>query len=140
MFTIGSPVLYPSSVSVSDSTDDSFSPYAIANRNRPHRVCYTESESELESAGHDDAHTSPWKDCKIKCFKYVDDCLLIEKIDFKAKRNENVSSIKAVKTQNHYLTVKHNASQRGMKLNTSKTKMLCISAAKSYKPEAFLYG
>ena len=25
----------------------------------------------------------------------------IEKIDFKAKRNENVSSIKEVKTQNH---------------------------------------
>ena len=77
-----------------------------------------------------------WKDRGIKCLKYVDDCLSIEKINFRKRRIGLASCVKACKTQSHYETVSYNARNRGMKLNEAKTKMICVSAARSYKPKA----
>lgn len=73
----------------------------------------------------------------------MDDCLSIEKVCFsnglKLKINGvEMSVVKAIKSEVHFRTVENNAKGRGMIVNNDKTKMLCISAARSYQPEPYL--
>ena len=71
--------------------------------------------------------------------KYVDDCLSVDKVLFRGgKIVSGKSKARAKKTQDHFRTVERNAISRGMKINNNKTKMLCISAAKTYDPVAFI--
>ena len=64
----------------------------------------------------------------------------MEKINFKAGHSsgEIISRIHASKTQAHFDTVRMNASDRGMKLNNNKMKMIAISAARSYTPSPYI--
>ena len=47
-------------------------------------------------------------------------------------------TLQATKLQSYFRTVEHNATSKGMQMNENKTKMICISAARSYHPTAFL--
>ena len=79
MFTVGSPERTSagsddeSAVSASASSDSFF----LQTRDYPH-VIYTESGSDSES----DVAPARWKNRQLKCVKYVDDCLSIEKLCF----------------------------------------------------------
>ena len=84
-----------------------------------------------------------WKPEKIKIFKYVDDGLQCEKINMEtAERGErdgvNYRSKHAVPSRNVYRHVIRRALSRGMKVNSRKTKLLCVSDAQSFGAEAFL--
>ena len=75
--------------------------------------------------------------------KYVDDCLSIEKLPFLGGERDNANGVKnipvrAVKSQSHFRTVEYNAERKGMRINALKTKMLCISNARSYTPQPYL--
>ena len=52
--------------------------------------------------------------------------------------NTHIALSRAAKTQNQFQTIEHNAGLVGMQINNQKTKMLCISAARSYKPELYI--
>ena len=76
-----------------------------------------------------------WSSRRIYCVKYVDDCLSIDRVPFRDGlrlnvNGRNLSLVRAAKT------VEFNATQHGMKMNSTKTKLLTISAAKSYKAES----
>ena len=63
-----------------------------------------------------------WTDRRLKCVKYVDDCLAIEKVSFSgaetvAADGTETAIVRAVKTQNHFCTIEYNAELRGMQLN-----------------------
>ena len=84
-----------------------------------------------------------WKDRKIKCYKYVDDCLSIEKQGFLGgqeyvENDQTYISVRAQKSENHLRTVEFNSSGRVMIINKNKTKILCISASKSYQPTTYI--
>ena len=85
-----------------------------------------------------------WSERPITCLKYVDDCLSIEKLPFKNALRLNingrsVSVVKAIKTNVHFRTVSANAMRRGMLLNSKKTRMITISAARDYIAESYIY-
>ena len=69
-------------------------------------------------------------------------CLWNDFLIYSAERfNVNGKSnalARAEKSQSHFNTVELNASTQGMLINQLKSKMLCISAAKSYEPQAYL--
>ena len=109
------------------------------SRNHPRRVVYTDEETDSNP----DLPVG-WTDEQLLCVKYVDDCLAIEKLNYKdAGRVEetvgnDVAFARACKTRDHYRTVEYNAGKKGMKLNQKKTKMIAISATKSYQPRAYI--
>ena len=84
-----------------------------------------------------------WNDRRLVCLKYVDDCLSLEKLCFSNAERFNVDGrmhalSSAMKTQSHFNTVEYNAAQRGMIINNNKTKLMCISAARSYAPSSYI--
>ena len=84
-----------------------------------------------------------WEIRPIKCLKYVDDCLSLEKVHFKESEKINVEEncialSRATSTQDQFRTIEYNASQIGMQINHQKTKMQRISAARSYTARSYL--
>ena len=71
--------------------------------------------------------------------KYVDDNVILEILNFDSVPTAgDLSRVKhAVRTQNLYHLVVHEAESRGMKVNGAKTKALLISELKSYLPKAY---
>ena len=107
--------------------------------NRPRRIIYSD-DSEIDLMRPD--LPDRWTEGKIKCIKYVDDCLSLEKVLFKDAvklqvNGETIGLARASKTESHFRTVKYNASRCGMQINEYKTKVLCT--ARSYKPEAYFH-
>ena len=117
------------------SPDNSFRYYFLPGvRNIPRTAACLSGGSDVSM---DDTVPINWKDRPLKCLKYVDDCLSVEKLSFfDAVRinvdGKNLAVTKASKSQRHFDTVSINAASRGMILNAQKTKMLCISAARTY--------
>ena len=122
-------------------TDSSISFEFLAGaRNRPRQVLYTDSEADCRF---EPPTTNNWIDSPLSCMKYVDDCLSIEKLPFLGGESVNANGIenipvRAVKSQSHFRTVEYNAERKGMRTNALKTKMLCISNARSYTPQPYL--
>ena len=83
-----------------------------------------------------------WKDMEGLNLKYVDDNLSVEKICMEnAPFDPPASKTKlkhAITCQNKFRWIKRRAEERGMKVNTDKTAMVCISDAMSYNAEAFI--
>ena len=108
LFAVGSPVLStPSSgeMPFSDLDDASFkNELMIRSRGRPNRIIYTESDSSSSPTDYN-YKVSPWTNREIKCMKYVDDCLSLEKINFKVSKVGTDSYVRAKKSQNHMNTV-----------------------------------
>ena len=105
LFVLGSPIRGSSVSSLSDSDSD---PCCRFLRGPAANLALTDSENEQEPD-----YPSRWIDRKIKCVKYVDDCLFLERLCFggKSRWPENINdtigtrSLHAEKTQNHFRTV-----------------------------------
>ena len=112
----GSPV----SVDAHQLTSESDSSAFEVALGRPRYIEYTDSNTSLDEP----VLAERWSDRELRCFKYVDDCLSIEKINFKNERDvtNRSSNMRATKTERHYQTVEINADSRGMKLNNEKVK------------------
>ena len=132
----------PVNTSNADLPEDDMGFEFLSNvRNRPRRIVYSD-DSELDLMRPD--LPERWIERKIKCIKYVNDCLSLEKVFFKDAVKiqvnwETIGLARASKTQSHFQTVEYNASRWGMQINESKTKVLCINSSKSNKPEAYFH-
>ena len=78
----------------------------------------------------------------VKVFKYVDDNLTCEKVNFGMIPMVNTAGgpvkVKQVlPTQNAFLSITR-AKEKGMVVNTDKTKLLCISDAMNYSPSVYI--
>ena len=73
--------------------------------------------------------------------KYIDDSLSDSKLDFENVLLKNGQKLKhAVGAQNVFRRTIRNAELIGMKANTEKTRLLCVSDAISFKAGAFFYS
>ena len=82
-----------------------------------------------------------WKAAPIGVFKYVDDGLQIQKVNMETavafERGGNKFRTKhAIPSQNLYQYIVGRAKSIGMKVNHEKTKLMCLSDAFSFRPEA----
>ena len=109
-FTVGLPertLAGSDTESTSSSSSDSF---FLQTRDYPH-VIYTESGSDSQS----NAAPARWTNRPLKCVKYVDDCLSIEKLCFAGtdlNSETNKHSVRAIQTEEHIKIVETNAKQK----------------------------
>lgn len=84
-------------------------------------------------------HLPPFLRIPLEIYKYVDDNVILEKLNFDTVVSDGrfVRNKWAVRTENLFKKVVHQAMEQGMKINCSKTKALLISELKSYLPKAF---
>ena len=84
-----------------------------------------------------------WWDWSPHLLKYVDDTVIIDRVCFEnATRFEDedlaAREKHAIQTQNVFQRVTGKAEWKGMKVNTGKTKMLCVSDALSFLPGSYI--
>ena len=79
-----------------------------------------------------------WKEKKIEVKKFIDDVSGAEKLHCSnvyyskiENETEEVRYVHAVQAQSLFDWVRLGAAEKGMKLNSNKTVLLCVSAAKS---------
>ena len=80
---------------------------------------------------------------QVRIFKYVDDNLICEKLNFgtaplTAMQGRDVKVKQAIASQNAFRSISSNAVSIGMKVNASKTNVLCISDALNYTPLTYI--
>ena len=85
-----------------------------------------------------------WKPWLVNIDKYVDDNIQEEAVNFEnamqvLTAGESLKIKHAIPTQNVFRHVIRRAEQRGMKANTSKTAMICISDSLNFKTSAYIY-
>ena len=85
---------------------------------------------------------SQWRSRKIKAKVYVDDLTLIEKIDQREStchisQNKRIVDIHARKSEDYFLTMETTAEDIGMRVNPTKTALLCVNA--NYDDELHSY-
>ena len=92
-----------------------------------------------EPVDRDYRHLPPWQTVPLYVLKYVDDNVIIEKLNFDSvPTGGDATRVKhAARTQNLYRSIVAEAVRRGMVVNDGKTKSLLISEIKSYVPKAF---
>ena len=92
-----------------------------------------------EPTERDYRHLPVWQTEPLYVLKYVDDNVIIEKLNFDpVPTGGDGTRVKhAVRTQNLFRLIVHEAEMRGMRVNGKKTKALLISELKSYLPKAF---
>ena len=86
-----------------------------------------------------------WQDKAPENKRYIDDSLHLNAVNMKKEKlmikgGKPVKIIHPTRSQEMLNHITRNAEDRGMKVNDSKTKVLCISAATSFKAEAVLSG
>ena len=77
----------------------------------------------------------------VKVFKYIDDNLVCEKLNFGQTAIEGDPPTKtkqALPSQNAFRSITTNARKIGMMVNNSKTGLLCISDALNYRPLTYI--
>ena len=115
---------------------------AERNAERGRRAAAYSSEEEESPPVEVIYKNSKWRERPGLNLKYVDDNLSLEKIFMKnADRDPTNPKLKfkhAIASQNKFRWVIRRAEERGMKVNSSKTSMICISDAMSYQAEAFI--
>ena len=80
----------------------------------------------------------------VLIFKYVDDILICEKLNMgqvpiTIEGGKNLKLKQALSSQNAFRIITKNARRKGMKVNNSKTNVLCISDALNYSPKTFFF-
>ena len=78
----------------------------------------------------------------VKICKYIDDCISCEKLNFgqvdiEVVDGKPIKRRRAVGIQNSFVSITGNAKKKGMKINTDKTGLICISDALHYRPETY---
>ena len=81
-----------------------------------------------------------WLDLPLEVIKYVDDNLILEKLclDGLVIDEEGRKVAQAVRTQNLFRQITRIARQKGMKVNSLKTMLLCISDSRTYEAGAYI--
>ena len=84
-------------------------------------------------------HLPPFLRIPLELYKYVDDNVMLEKLNFDTVSTDGrfVREKWAVRTENLFKRVVHQALEQGMKINCGKTQALLISELKSYLPKAY---
>ena len=92
-----------------------------------------------EPTGRDYRHLPQWAVELLQVLKYVDDNIIQEKLNFDSVPTDGsgTRSKHAIRTENLFRLIVHQALSCGMKVNSSKTNCLCISELKDYFPRAF---
>lgn len=82
-----------------------------------------------EPTGRDSRHTVPFKSEPILVQKYVDDNILIEKLNFDTVTVDGaaVKDKHAVRSQNAFRRIVFQAEATGMKVHAGKTQIMCVS-------------
>ena len=80
---------------------------------------------------------------QVRIVKYVDDNIICIKLNFGSvpideTGQEKIKMKQAIPAQNAFRCITGNAQAIGMQVNTSKTKVLCISDSLSYTPKTFI--
>ena len=80
-----------------------------------------------------------WEDWLLRVLKYVDDNLIHEKIclDGLVIDENGMKVARAIRTQNLFRQISRVARNMGMKVNSAKTLLMCISDSRTYKAGAF---
>ena len=110
-------------------------------RNAP-RINYSD-EGQMEVPIEIKIGTQVLKEKEILVFKYVDDNVLVEKLNFGQvvallKSGKFIKEKCAFKTQNAFRFITGNAEVKGMVVNSGKTQILVISDALNYTPVSFI--
>ena len=94
-----------------------------------------------EPSAPDDRPLPPFLRLALEVYKYVDDNVILEKLNFNIVQSDGrfVRDKWAVRTQNAFCSIVNQAVMQGMKINAGKTKALLISELKSYAPEAHFF-
>ena len=81
-----------------------------------------------------------WEHFPISVLKYVDDNVLFEKIcmDGLVIDKNGRKRARAIRTQNLFQQITRIAESLGMKVNSSKTMLLCVSDSRTYEASAFI--
>ena len=83
-----------------------------------------------------------WKRKRVRAYKYVDDGVTTEKVNFEnADEVPGTNTVKkkhAIPSQNAFNSTASRAGAKGMKVNTLKTNILCVSDAMSYSPVVYI--
>ena len=84
-----------------------------------------------------------WRDTDLWTHNYIDDGISGEKLHnerviFHLSTKKCVRRIRSTRCEKHYTTVKKNAESIGMKINSSKTQLLCINVARDYDLQAYI--
>ena len=89
----------------------------------------------------DHKHLPPFVDTPLLVQKYVDDNIVLEKINFDRTRTDGYTfrTIQAERTQNLTQLIIARAMAYGMRVNSSKTQAMLVSEVKSYIPASFFY-
>ena len=113
------------------------------NPRRQRRIVYS-SEGDVTPPPEPTATClGPWKPRKVDVDKYVDDNLQEEAVNMENSIRLDIQGVPwkikhAIPTQNVFRHVVRRAEERGMRVNSSKTGMLCISDSLNYKTAAFI--
>ena len=94
-----------------------------------------------EPTERDARHTTPFKTVPLQVLKYVDDNVINEKLNFDtvARDGAEVKDKLAVRTQNLFRRVTHQAESNGMKVHSGKTMTMCIAETKPYVPRSHFF-
>ena len=112
----------------------------IGTNGPPRRVVYSSEEDLTPPPEPTRTCLGPWVQPRVEVNKYVDDNLQEESVNF-----ENVLSVNgmknkhAVATQNVFRHIVRCAERKGMKVNASKTNMICISDSLNHTTMAHIY-
>ena len=97
------------------------------------RIAYS-SEEEEDVPPEGSAKNLKWRDREQRIFKYIDDNLQINRVSMEhAERSTeggiNVRTKHGLACQNTFRRIIRRAEDRGMKVNSGKTAMVCVSDA-----------
>ena len=83
-----------------------------------------------------------WESLLLSVLKYVDDNIIHEKLcmDSYVIDHNGEKRARATRSQNLFRQITRIAELMGMRVNTDKTKVLCVSDARTYKATAFIEG
>ena len=81
----------------------------------------------------------------VRCLKYIDDGLLIEKVNMKEvplleESDTRFKDVHPAGIQDLFDHTVRWAEERGMQVNAAKTGLICVSGAISFEPRAHLYS
>ena len=107
------------------------------------RIVYS-SADEQEVPVESSKKNMKWRGQPQRTFRYVDDNLQVTMLNMEtAVPYEDPPGVKkrtkhSVQCQNSFRSVVRRSEERGMRVNESKTAMICISGAQSYAAEAYI--
>ena len=94
-----------------------------------------------EPTAPDYRHLPPFFRLALEIYKYVDDNVILEKLNFDTVLSDGrfIRDKWAIRTQNTFCSIVYQAVAQGMKINAGKTKALLISELKSSAPAAHFF-